>query len=235
MTNKLKMPPINKMPFNRLVSENSGKVYEQVFFYGDEDGRASYASYKAFINKNGGFKIDESNEWFTKITAINSKIPFEIYANKPLDEEKELDEKAQQFLGNYLISQNIHPSIIVHRGHSYHLPTTISNISEDNKIIILGSCGGYHNLSTILERSPDAQMVSSKQVGAMSINDPIIRQIDNAVMNGQDVNWVENWIQLDKLFKTPIERDLYNDYVPPHKNLGALFLKAFKSLKQNQL
>jgi hypothetical protein len=54
-------------------------------------------------------------------------------------------------------------------------------------------------------------------------------------MNGQDVNWVENWIQLDKLFKTPIERDLYNDYVPPHKNLGALFLKAFKSLKQNQL
>ena len=78
-------------------------------------------------------------------------------------------------------------------------------------------------------------MVSSKQVGAMSINDPIIRQIDNAVMNGQDVNWVENWIQLDKLFKTPIERDLYNDYVPPHKNLGALFLKAFKSLKQNQL
>jgi hypothetical protein len=235
MTNKLKMPPINKMPFDRLVSENSGKVYEQVFFYGDKDGIASYANFKGFINKSGLYKMDESNEWFTKITAINSKVPFEIYANKPLDEEKELDEKAQIFLANYLVEQNIHPSIIVHRGHSYHLPTTIKNISDDNKVIILGSCGGYHNLSEILLRSSDGQMVSSKQVGAMAVNDPIIREVNGAVMNGKDVNWVEIWQRLELEMKTATEKDLFNDYVPPHKNLGALFLKAFKSLKENQL
>jgi hypothetical protein len=235
MTNKLKMPPINKMPFERLVSENSGKVYEQVFFYGDEDGRASYASFKGFINNSGLYKMDESNDWFTKITAINSKIPFEIYANKPLDEEKELDEKAQQYLGNYLVEKNIHPSVIIHRGHSYHLPTSISYLNDENKVIILGSCGGYHNLATILDRSPDAQMVSSKQVGAMAINDPIIREVNKALMNGQDVNWIDIWKVLDKEFKTPAQRDLYNDYVPPHKNLGALFIKAFKSIKENQL
>jgi hypothetical protein len=235
MTNKLKMPPINKMPFNRLVSENSGKVYEQVFFYGDEDGRASYGNFKNFITKSGLYKMDESNEWYTKVTAINSKVPFEIYANKPLDEEKELDEKAQLFLANYLVEQNIHPSIIVHRGHSYHLPTTISNISDDNKVVILGSCGGYHNLATILERSADAQMVSSKQVGAMAVNDPIIREVNDAVMNGRDVNWVDIWRKLELEMKTPTEKDLFNDYVPPHKNLGALFLKAFKSLKENQM
>jgi hypothetical protein len=28
--------------------------------------------------------------------------------------------------------------------------------------------------------------------------------------------------------KTPQLQDLFNDYVPPHKNMGALFLKAFK-------
>jgi hypothetical protein len=235
LTNKLKMPPINKMPFSKLFSGTSGKVYEQVFFYGDKDGVISYANFKNYINKAGGYKIDESNEWFTRVTATNSKVPFEIFANKPLDEEKELDEKAQHALADYLVAQDIHPSIIIHRGHSYHLPTTIDYINEDHKIIILGSCGGYQNLSKILDRSPDAQIVSSKQVGAMAINDPIITEVNFDATNEMDVRWINIWENLDKKIKTPIERDLFNDYVPPHKNLGALFLKAFKSLKENQL
>lgn len=68
---------------------------------------------------------------------------------------------------------NIEPSIIVHRGHSYHLPTTMSHISAGNKIVILGSCGGYHNLSTILQQSEDAHIISSKQTGSMHVNDPL--------------------------------------------------------------
>ncbi len=234
LTNKLKMPPINKMPFDRLVSQD-GKIYEQVYFYGDEDGKQSYANFKAFINSFKAFKIDESNEWFTKITSINSKIPMEIYANKPLDEEKELDEKAQIQLNEYLTTNNIEPTILVHRGHSYHLPNTIDNIGDNNKVIILGSCGGYHNLSKVLLRSPESQMVSSKQVGSMHVNDPIIEEVNKAVMNGTDVNWVTIWETLDKKMVTAQQKDLFNDYIPPHKNLGALFLKAFKTLKEQQL
>jgi hypothetical protein len=234
LTNKLKMPPINKMPFERLVSAN-GKIYEQVFFYGDKDGKQSYNNFLAFIKKQNAFKIDESNEWFTKITTLNSKVPIEIYANKPLDEEKELDEKALIFLNQYLEDNAIEPTVAIHRGHSYHLPYTINILDEDNKVIILGSCGSYHNLSKILERSSESQMIASKQVGAMAINDPIIEEMNKSLMLGNDVNWVKIWEVLDKKFVNKQERDLFNDYVPPHKNLGALFLKAFKTLRENQL
>jgi hypothetical protein len=232
MTNKLKLQPINKMPFKNLIGSDN-IVHEQVFFYGDKDGEASYASFKKFISDQKNFTIDESNKYFTKIVAINSKVPFEIYANKPLPEPE--DEEAQKQLADYLLKKNIQPGIIIHRGHSYHLSSTIKALDDNNKIIIVGSCGGYHNLETILQRSADAQMVSSKQVGSMYVNDPIIKEVNLSVMAGEDVNWVNIWNKLDLQFKTPQERDLFNDYVPPHKNLGALFLKAYKTLKESDL
>jgi hypothetical protein len=235
MTTKLKMQPINKMPFANLLDKARGKVYEQVVFYGDKDGKESFENFKFFINKSGLYTIDESNPFFIKINSKMAKVPIEIYANRPLDEEENKDDEAQKYLNNYLVENSITPSIMIHRGHSYHLPGTINMMSDDNKVIILGSCGSYHNLSKILERSPDAQMVSSKQVGTKNVNDPIIREVNGSVMNGEDVNWVSIWSKLDKLFVAPIERDLFNDYVPPHKNLGALFLKAYKTLNEREL
>jgi hypothetical protein len=139
-----------------------------------------------------------------------------------------LDEEAQRSLCDYMDKNKISPSIIAHRGHSYHLSTTMSHLSATNKIIILGSCGGYHNLSTILEHSEDAHIISSKQTGSMRINDPILSDLHKLILGGQDVNWIDYWNGLGIQMKTPQLQDLFNDYVPPHKNMGALFLKAFK-------
>jgi hypothetical protein len=233
LTSKLKMRPINKMPFASMVSEGSNSVYEQMFFYGDKDGQDSYDYFKGYINKIPNLKLDESNKYWTKITAIGSKVPFEIYANKPLKEPE--DEEAQKALNEHLIANNINPSIIVHRGHSYHLPTTLSYLTAENKVIILGSCGGYQNLSTILGRSEDAQIVSTKQVGTKTVTDPILREVHSALMNGQEINWTTIWNKLDKEMTSVAAKDYFNDYVPPHKNLGALFLKAYKTLSSTNL
>lgn len=235
MTNTLNMQPINRMPFGNLLDKEKGKVFEQVVFYGDKDGKDSYGNFLGFINKSGLYTIDQSNPYYIKINTKNAKVPIEIYANKPLDEEGDKDVEAQNKLNEYLLQNNIFPSILVHRGHSYHLKGTIDMMNENNKVIILGSCGSYHNLSGILTRSEDAQMVSSKQTGTMSVNDPIITEVNASVMNGQDVNWVKIWDNLDKLFVTSASRDLFNDYVPPHKNLGALFLKAYKRINEKEL
>jgi len=104
----------------------------------------------------------------------------------------------------------------------------MSHLSAQNKVVILGSCGGYHNLSTILEQSEDAHIISSKQTGTMHVNDPLLRDIHQLILNGKDINWIELWTGLGLQMKTPQLQDLFNDYVPPHKNMGALFLKAFK-------
>jgi hypothetical protein len=235
LTNTLSMQPINKMPFINLFDKEKGKVFEQVVFYGDKDGKDSYSNFLNFINKSGLYTIDATNPYYIKINSKTAKVPIEIYANKPLDEEGDKDVEAQSKLNTYLTNNNIAPSIMIHRGHSYHLQGTIDMMNDNNKVIILGSCGSYHNLSDILTRSEDAQMVSSKQTGTMHVTDPIIKLVNNSVMNGEDVNWVNIWSVLDKGFTNAASRDLFNDYVPPHKNLGALFLKAYKNLKAKEL
>lgn len=222
LQNQLKVPPITYVPYQRLT-DSTGTIVEQVFFYGDEDGKTSFASFQG-IFKADEWKTEKNDKWI-QISSIKGK-PITIYANLPLEEP--MDEDAQKSLCAYLDKGNIKPSIIVHRGHSYHLPTTLSHISMANRIIILGSCGGYHNLSTILGQSEDAHIISSKQTGSMQVNDPILRDIQQLLINGKDINWLSLWDGLSAEMNTPKLQDLFNDYVPPHKNMGALFLKAFK-------
>lgn len=222
MSAKLGIPPITVMPYNSL-KDDSGTVVQQVFFYGDKDGKGVFNSY---VNGFGApdWKVSRETYW-VKITSIKGK-PVEIYANKPLDEPD--DEMAQNALQSYLDSMNIHPSIIIHRGHSYHLPTTLEHINYRHKVVILGACGAYQNLSTVLSQSEDAHIVSTKQIGVGKINGPIIRAFNDRLLAGKDIDWVEMWTQLSKQFSSGEMKQLFDDYVPPYKNLGATFLKAYR-------
>lgn len=225
---RLKLPPVNLVPYDKLVSDSGQVVYEQFFFYGDEDGRASYNSFLTNFKDKAKWVIEKSEFW-TKITSISGK-PIVVYANMPLEEPE--DEAAIAKLCDYMAANNIRPTVLVHRGHSYHLPLTIDRISKENKIVILGSCGGYHNLSTVLAKAPNANIISSKQTGAMSINEPIIKTINEQISAGQDINWITTWAGLNTYFgevRGPV-KEMFDDYVPPHKNLGAIFIKAYSRL-----
>lgn len=225
---RLKLPPINLVPYDKLTSDSSNVVYEQFFFYGDEDGRASYNSFLTNFRDKAKWSIEKSEYW-TKITSISGK-PIIVYANMPLEEPE--DEVAVAKLCEYMAANNIHPSVLVHRGHSYHLPLTLDRISKSNKVVILGSCGGYHNLSTVLSKAPNANIISSKQTGAMRINEPIIKTINDQISAGQDINWITTWETLGSKFNNVggTYKEMFDDYVPPHKNLGAIFIKAYARL-----
>ncbi len=225
---KLKLSPINLVPYNNLVSDSGQVVYEQFFFYGDEDGRASYNSFLTNFRDKTKWTIEKTEFW-TKITSISGK-PVVVYANMPLEEPE--DEVAIGKLCDHLKENNIHPTVLVHRGHSYHLPLTLDRLSKENKIVILGSCGGYHNLSTVLTKAPNANIISSKQTGAMSINEPIIKAINDQISSGQDINWITTWQELGGNFSTSNKaiKEMFDDYMPPHKNLGAIFIKAYRRL-----
>lgn len=222
MTAKLGIPPITVMPYNSL-KDDSGTVVQQVFFYGDKDGKGVFNSY---VNGFGApdWKVSREANW-VKISSIKGK-PVVIYANKPHDEPD--DEMAQNALQAYLDSMDIHPSIIIHRGHSYHLPTTLEHINYRHKVVILGACGAYQNLSTVLSQSEDAHIVSTKQIGVGKINGPIIRAFNDRLLAGKDIDWIEMWNGLSKQFSSGEMKQLFDDYVPPYKNLGATFLKAYR-------
>jgi hypothetical protein len=218
----LGIPPITKMPIRQLADSGQA-VVQQIFFYGDEDGKG------AFNGWLGGFgapnwKVVSKTQWL-EISSLKGS-PVMMYVNRPFSEPD--DEKAQQALQRYLDSMDIHPTVIIHRGHSYHLPTTLEHINEYHKVVILGACGAYQHLATVLNHSPNAHIVSSKQIGAGKVNGPILKAFNNTLLQGQDIDWVSMWADLGKQFATsPEARKLFDDYVPPYKNMGALFLKAY--------
>ncbi len=100
---------------------------------------------------------------------------------------------------------------------------------------MLGSCGGYHNLATVLDKSPDANIISTKQVGSYTVNEPIIRNMFDQLLEGRNIDWIASWSALDRYFssKGSHEKDLFSDYIPPNRNLGAIFIKAYRKQLQN--
>ncbi|GAA4301950.1 hypothetical protein [Compostibacter hankyongensis] len=230
MASKLNLPPIDYIPFANLETE--GRVYQQVFFYGDKDGFESYNSFLTSF-RNGNWKITNSKYW-TTLASVKGK-PTTIFAKKPQSDADE-DEKGMTELRNYLEAKNIHPTVYIHRGHSYHVNATIAQLQSTAKLVILGSCGGYNSLAGVLNVAPDAQIISSKQTGSMHVNEPIIRTIEDVIRSGKNLDWIDMWNKLGAQFKSsPSYYELFQDYIPPHKNLGAIFIKAYKKLMKEDV
>lgn len=223
---RLGIPPVYKVDYNS-IADDSGRVVQHVFFYGDEDGIISFRNFMGLFNGKPEWKVVTGKEWVT-ITSTKGK-PYTIYANLPLDYKQDLDAKAQQSLIDYLTKNNINPSFVVHRGHSYHLKYTIQQMLPSSRIVMLGSCGGYQNLAKILNVNEDAHIISTKQVGSYSVNEPILRALNDDIRNGRNIEWIPVWQQITASVKNdPKANELMKDYVPPHKNLGAIFIKAYR-------
>lgn len=227
---KLGIAPVYTINYDSLV-DDSGRVVQQVFFYGDEDkdGQRSYADFMALFQRKSEWKITENptKEWVT-ITSLKGK-PIWIFANKPLYGEDDPDDKAQHHLDDYLFDNKLKPTIYIHRGHSYHVRYTLKQIEASAKIVLLGSCGGYNNLSEVLTISNDAHIISSKQVGTKTVNEPIVQAIDNNLLEGKNIDWIAMWKELgDKFEKDPVAKEKFDDYIPPYKNLGVIFIKAYR-------
>jgi hypothetical protein len=233
ITARLGIPSIFSMDYNYLADEK-GRVIQQVFFYGDDDGKVIFP---AFLNTFSAtdWKVTHQKEW-VEIKSLKGK-PVFIYANKPLNSDQNLDDSAQAHLNQYLRKMDLSPSVVVHRGHSYWLPGTIKRMPGDAKIIVLGSCGGYKNLSEILDGSPDAHIISTKEIGKGDINRPILNYINNTLKDGKTIVWKDMWASLSKIFYADPNksmRESWDDYVPPYKNLGVIFIKAYNKKMENE-
>ncbi|PWT78741.1 MAG: hypothetical protein C5B59_01135 [Bacteroidetes bacterium] len=230
LSSKLGIAPVYSVNYDSLV-DDSGRVVQQVFFYGDEDkdGQHSFADFMALFQRRPEWKITENptKEWVT-IHSVKGR-PILIFANKPLYGEDDPDDKAQHHLDDYLYDNKLKPTIYIHRGHSYHVRYTLKQIESSAKIVVLGSCGGYNNLSDVLTISNDAHIISSKQVGTKTVNEPILKAIDDNLLEGKNIDWITMWKQLsDRFQKDPVAKERFDDYIPPYKNLGAIFIKAYR-------
>jgi hypothetical protein len=214
------IPPVYTVPYKALAND-TGRVVMEVIFYGDKDGIGIFQGFKRMFDPKL-WKITTTKYWI----AINSTKgkPVSVYANLPLPEENDQDKIAQDAMDSFLLKNNLYPTVVIHRGHSYNAPYTISRILQSAKIVFMGSCGGYYLIHDILEHSPDAHIITSKQIGKTAVNQPFFNLLMEKARNGSNIDWIPFWEELEK--KVRVEG--FEDYIPPYKNLGAIFIKAYK-------
>lgn len=222
LTKELHIPPIYEVPYKDLTYDSTGKIAIQLFIYGDKDGIGLFPGLVGMFN-NSNWKIDQRNKQWVTITAAKGK-PVTLYMNRPLPEEGNEDAKAQEALCKYLAQNNISVKVTINRGHSYNAPYTIEQMSEASKIVFMGSCGGYRSIHDILEKAEDAHIIGTKQIADAEVNNPFLKLLSEKLRTGSNIEWIPFWKELSKIATDPI----FEDYVPPQKNLGALFIKAYK-------
>lgn len=210
----------------KALQNKNGEITELILFYGDDDGVASFNSFQKLFADTNKWNVSRNESWIT-IRSVSNE-PIVIYANLPLNTKEELDLRAQESLFAFLDQQSIEPTILIHRGHSYHLSNTLKRLKPSVKLAILGSCGAYNNAISIATISPDVQIIGSKKTGSKSINDPIINVINETLLMGQDLSWSEIWEKLSTRFsKDESALNLFNEYIPPGKNVSLFVLKLF--------
>ncbi len=232
LTSLLGIPSIYEIE-NKQIRDDSGKIIQQVYWYGDKDGKAFFPAFiKSFSPKE--WTINFNSEWY-EIKSKKGNVW--IYANRPLDNDANLDDSAQVHLNNYLAKNHLEPAVVVHRGHSYWLPRTINRMAGAAKIVVLGSCGGFKNLNDIIKVNPEAHIIATKEIGAGDINRPILNYLNQTFESGKTLVWKDMWASLTKLFATDANssiKDSWENYIPPYKNLGAIFLKGYNNMANAQ-
>lgn len=212
----------------KALHNKNGEINELLLFYGDDDGLASFNNFLSLFKDPEQWMIVE-NEYWISICSLSGQ-PIFIYANRPLDGETGMDLLAQDSLTAFLKQRQAEPVIVIHRGHSYHLPETMKRLQPSVKLTILGSCGGNNNILSIASISPDAQIIVSKKTGSLLINDPMIDVINKTLQDNEDIIWSEVWGKLTNRFHTDeFALNLFNEYIPPSKNVSLFVFKLFNS------
>ncbi len=190
---------------------------EQMYFYNDDDGRSSFLNFMNSYRNQPAWGVEDMNN-FVRIYS-KAGLNVEILANKPSAEEN-----GGKAIAAYLVEKGLIPTVIVHRGHSFHTEATLEKVPPTARLIFVGSCGGFYKIPIALENAPDAHIISTKQIGTKGINDPMIFALNEDIRTGKDIEWNDFWNKMrDKLGNNPY----FGDYVPPNKNLEAIFIRAY--------
>lgn len=207
------------------VFNSKGENNQRYYFYNDEDGKSSFASFMAQYRGRPGWKVMPYADFVVvEKTALGKKV--RIVANRP-------EVESSQSLDTYVKELGVEPQVIVHRGHSFHAPKTIEEIKPTAKLVWLGSCGGYNALDEVYAHTPNGLVFSTKATGVKAVNDPILAILNEQILLQQN----EGKLDLYKVWQIAEQRLGRNkdfaSYVPPYRNLAAMFLKAYNRGETN--
>jgi hypothetical protein len=212
------LPALTGIPVAGLFQQETN--IQKYFFYNDDDGKLSFQSFMAQYQRDKAWHIEDHGS-FVHIRSTVSARTIEIYANKFTE-----DEQGSTDIDDVLRQRRVTPSVIVHRGHSTYVAQTIEQVPATAALVYLGNCGSYTLLETVLKKAPKAHILTTKGIGTLTINDHLLKALNDYLLRSKDMTWQSFWRQAEAtLGRNP----RFMDYVPPDKNAGAVFLTAYRS------
>ena len=192
---------------------------ERYFFYNDDDGEESFQAFKQIYERDPAWRFENKGA-FVMVTGKGAHgRRVEIYANLPSAGGR------QDEISRIFADRGIEPSVVVHRGHSFHLDKSLRYLTKSAKLVFLGSCRGMDRVENVLETAGGAQMIATRAVGTSSINDPILKAINDRLLRGDpELDWSTFWREQELKLGRNAQ---FQDYVPPDKNATAIFLGAY--------
>ena len=216
---QFRISPVGLLASTSLFNEKQVCI-QQMYFYNDDDGRSSFINFINTYKNQSEWNIEDRKSYVRIYSADGMRV--EVLANKP-----EFEESGISAIGEYLTKNKITPTVIIHRGHSYHTESTLEKIPASAKLVFVGSCGGFYKVSIALENAPEAHIISTKQVGTKTINDAMLLALNENIRAGKDIIWNDFW---DKMRMKLGSNQYFSDYIPPNKNLEAVFIRAYYKL-----
>ena len=205
---------------------------ERHFFYDDDDGVKSFASFLGMYDHDPDWEIEDRGPYVRLTGRGPEGRRIEIFANVPIDGHLPKNQnlageaqRRQQAITAALDARGLAPTVIVHRGHSFWVERTISYVAKTARLVILGSCGGADQIHEVLEASHEAQVIATRGVGTTGINDSLLKALNDRILKGErTIEWNGFWRELGGNRGSGA---LFREYLAPNRDTSAVFLRAY--------
>lgn len=161
--------------------DEQGRNFQMMVFYDDEDGHSSFHHFAAVYRDDPRWTFKDHGQFVSF-----SREGIALYANKPWHEKS-----GPEAIRKHVEAQDGTISVLVHRGHSYHVERTAERfLNDDVNFFWLGSCRSSA-IWRYIDDAPNMQFIYSSNIGSMRVNDPMLKNINDTLAQRRDVNWLD--------------------------------------------
>ncbi|PWC97550.1 hypothetical protein [Azospirillum sp. TSO5] len=165
----------------------NGINVQRMTFYDDPDGRASF---RGFLRQHRaqGWALYSQSGFTVAVSPDRHGRRIVIVADEP-----GAHDAGRAAAWDWMAREGLVPSIVIHRGHSYHEDSTMTEIAPATALVFWGSCGGHTRLRATLERAPDALVLATQNIGVSTVNEALLGIIENRLLADGTIDWNGVW------------------------------------------
>jgi hypothetical protein len=205
---------------------------ERYFFWDDDDGVESFANFRKSYEHDPLWKIEEHGGYIELTGHGPLGRTIEVFANIPIDIRLSANRaregealRRQASITAELARRSLTPAMLVHRGHAFHVEKTLGFVTPAARLVVLGSCRGVPEIHRVIEASHRAQVIATSGVGAMDINDSILKALNTRLLRAEgQIRWTDFWREEESRSG---KSALFRGYLTPDRDEAAAFLSAY--------